>query len=157
MSNNQVEVQFPLDSEGYLRRACPYCGREFKILPARCAKLNAEPKPPHGNLYCPYCAHFADANSWWTDAQVELISDIVHADVLHPILSRFRRSLDHFQSGFLKITMHQSQQTIPYLGVEMDDMQKTHLNCCNHFIKILDGWKSMIICPWCGIYLRLIF
>jgi hypothetical protein len=43
-------VSFPLDSEGFLRRECPSCRREFKWLP----QDETDPMPDEGYC-CPYC------------------------------------------------------------------------------------------------------
>jgi hypothetical protein len=33
VSEHQLSMSFPLDSDGFLRRVCPSCEREFKWLP----------------------------------------------------------------------------------------------------------------------------
>ena len=55
MSEIELSVSFPLDSEKFLRRACPTCSREFKWLSE---EGDAEsPSPEH--YFCPYCGSSA--------------------------------------------------------------------------------------------------
>lgn len=60
----QLSMSLPLDGDGFLRRECPTCEREFKWLPSpdqleegngesRAAATDAEPPEAY---YCPYCA-----------------------------------------------------------------------------------------------------
>ena len=47
-------VSLPLDSEGFLRRECPTCEREFKWLPNLDENEETEPTAG-GGYFCPYC------------------------------------------------------------------------------------------------------
>ncbi|HEV7751795.1 MAG TPA: hypothetical protein VGO71_09640, partial [Baekduia sp.] len=61
----------PLDSDGFLRRECPTCEREFKVFVHQVAGEEADAQGPQpGGYYCPYCAIQADANAWFTKAQI---------------------------------------------------------------------------------------
>jgi hypothetical protein len=52
MSDVELSIPFPLDDDGFLRRECPTCDREFKWLPAH-DETEATP-PPAGGYFCPY-------------------------------------------------------------------------------------------------------
>jgi len=74
MSEESREMTLPLDSDGFLRRECSTCEREFKWYVSR----DAEGEPvPVGGYYCPYCAIQAPSDRWFTPAQVELARNTV--------------------------------------------------------------------------------
>jgi uncharacterized Zn finger protein (UPF0148 family) len=79
-----LSVSIPLDSDGFMRRQCPTCEREFKSRPTPDGE---EPVPvPDGGYFCPYCGVQAPLGSWFTKAQAELAQAIAVAEVVdaHP-------------------------------------------------------------------------
>jgi len=69
-----MEVSFPLDSDGFIRRECPHCEREFKWHHGP-ANAEAEQQPHADTYYCPFCGEPAGPDSWWTQAQLELLAN----------------------------------------------------------------------------------
>jgi len=75
------DLQLPLDTAGYSRRACPHCKAGFKVrvsrrdarvvaaaLARRVVHLNAsEARPGDVPRHCPYCGARADAEAFWTE------------------------------------------------------------------------------------------
>lgn len=64
----RVPVSLPLDSDGFLRRECPTCEREFKWFSHDEGDPGAEPATQY---FCPLCGVPAGVDSWWTPAQLE--------------------------------------------------------------------------------------
>lgn len=64
----RVPVSLPLDSDGFLRRECPTCEREFKWFSHDEGDPEAEPATQY---FCPLCGVPAGVDSWWTPAQLE--------------------------------------------------------------------------------------
>src|SRR4051812_31624365 len=71
MDERSTSVPVPLDSEGFLRRECPTCEREFKWLPSD----DSEPVEP-GGYYCPYCGIQAPVEHWLTKPQAEFAREV---------------------------------------------------------------------------------
>jgi hypothetical protein len=97
MSDIELGVPLPLDSDGFLRRECPTCEREFKWLPAQ-GEAEATP-PADGGYFCPYCgvAH---------EAPVSLVEAVVR-QVVGPALDKFGRDLRRIErqsDGMIKVT-----------------------------------------------------
>ncbi len=83
-------VQIPLDEDGFLRRECPFCMREFKIQlgekdiqtvedevaqpfllePSLEDQATTEAMADATEYFCPYCGQVADSDSWWTQEQL---------------------------------------------------------------------------------------
>lgn len=64
----RIPVSLPLDSDGFLRRECPTCEREFKWFSHDGGDANAEPATQY---FCPLCGEPSGLDSWWTPAQLE--------------------------------------------------------------------------------------
>jgi hypothetical protein len=48
-----LSVPMPLDPDGFLRRECPTCERQFKWMAA--TEEDEGTPQPEGGYYCPYC------------------------------------------------------------------------------------------------------
>jgi uncharacterized Zn-finger protein len=97
MGDIEINISFPLDDDGFFRRECPFCNREFKILIAEeerrdlvqrlvdsfmiesempdeaCEEVKSEDE-----AICPYCGQRANKSSLWTREQSEYVK--VHED-----------------------------------------------------------------------------
>ena len=58
-----LSMAIPVDSDGFLRRECPTCEREFKWLPTSQGDGGAA-AVPDGGYFCPYCGVQAPADAW---------------------------------------------------------------------------------------------
>lgn len=140
----QTQMTVPLDSDGYLRRACPACRREFKWLP----QDGGEPAPA-GGYYCPYCAARADPDSWWTGNQIRLAE--AHAtNMAQEELDKAFRGMRR-NSGPIRVDYKPGVRTpIPHL-TEPDDMVISTPPCHpGEPIKINEAWDQVIHCLVCG-------
>jgi hypothetical protein len=85
-------MSIPLDSDGFLRRECPICEREFKWLHTSNEEVNPVPAAD-GGYFCPYCGVQAPADTWLTHAQVALAQNLIATEVVGPILTKFADDL----------------------------------------------------------------
>src|ERR1035437_8152591 len=86
----ETHMSMPLDSDGFLRRECPTCEREFKWFSSpdgEGATLEA------GGYFCPYCGIQAPTDSFFTAAQIELAKNVVLRDLVGPELEKVGNSL----------------------------------------------------------------
>lgn len=65
-----MNVAIPTDDDGYLRRECPTCEKQFKwhhgLIEGGPADL-----PSPSEYYCPLCGKPAATDQWWTREQIE--------------------------------------------------------------------------------------
>ncbi len=62
----RISVSFPLDSDGFLRRECPNCEREFKWF----SHAEGDAAAAQATQYfCPLCGAAADLDEWNTSPQ----------------------------------------------------------------------------------------
>jgi hypothetical protein len=167
-------LSFPLDEDGFLRRECPFCKREFKVgIPPEERAGSAESVPDSFMLsddqaavpeqeeqgteyHCPYCGQTAGKNSWWTQEQVAYIHTVlqnVAAELINENLIRpLKRSLGRPKPGLITVTFqgreidHQEE----WLPAEPNDMTRSLLACCDREIKISDDWSGRVHCYFCG-------
>ncbi len=63
----EIRVGLPLDTDGFLRRECPTCEREFKWFHHEQSDPDAEIATQY---FCPLCGVAAGLNAWWTQTQI---------------------------------------------------------------------------------------
>lgn len=63
-----VPISLPLDNDGFLRRECPTCEKQFKWYAHPEGDPDAEPVDQY---FCPLCGAPSGADAWWTPAQLE--------------------------------------------------------------------------------------
>ena len=156
MDEIQIPISFPLDSDGFLRRACPNCGYEFKWLPT---EGDEQPSSPE-NYFCPYCGKPAPPGEWFTEEQVEYMRakavDAAFEVVLRPSIDDLAESFEQLgrASGGLfqfttKVEKPTSQQAPPVF--EPNDMKRIDFVCHpSEPIKVSEMWDGLVHCLCCG-------
>jgi hypothetical protein len=158
MSEESLKMSVPLDGDGFLRRECPTCEREFKWLPSAPGEAveDANSGTDTPSYTCPYCGIQAPAGSWATKAQVELAQSIVMREVVGPQLEEFGRELERMNretGGLITFSAqveHDQPITDPTL-TESDDMRRVDFTCHpGEPIKVLEDWQGDVFCLVCG-------
>ena len=152
MSETELSVGFPLDSEGFLRRACPACIREFKWLSVE--GDSETPSPEH--YFCPYCGRPAAPNEWFTVEQQAYIEAVVLEEVLGPSLADLRESMEQLNQssgGLPEITASieppERGQAPPVF--EPDNMRQVSFPCHpREPVKVYKDLKQPVYCLSCG-------
>jgi hypothetical protein len=149
MSEIEMSMSVPLDSEGFLRRECPTCEREFKWRPTPEGEESA-PMPDAGP-FCPYCAVQAPPDSWWTQAQIAAAHSQVYDEAVKPELEKFADSISQSSGGFLQVSAEITEPDKPPALTETDDMLRVDFDCHpSEPVKILDEWNEAVHCLVCG-------
>ena len=152
MSEIEVPVSFPLDSHGFLRRACPACSREFKWLSVE----GDADSPSPACYFCPYCGTSAARGEWFTPEQRAYIETAVFNKVLGPSLedlAESMRQLNRTPGGLIEITASieppERRQAPPVF--EPDDMRQVTFACHpKEPIKVDEAWRRPVHCLSCG-------
>jgi uncharacterized Zn-finger protein len=140
-----IQVSLPLD-QGFLRRECPCCRRQFKI------NSEFEDEGSRNERICPYCGQAANPDKWMTREQKEHIKEIAQIEVLGmidaPLTESFR--------GLSNIHFDRSgrRRSQPSLRPESDDMNLIPVPCCSTEMKIDPGWTKELYCFYCGARVR---
>jgi hypothetical protein len=138
MSGDEVSLAMtiPLDSDGFLRRECPTCEREFKWRPSEAEAEEDADSADDVAYFCPYCGVQAPADAWLTQAQLALAENIVDRQVIAPMVS--------------KLGAYESPDKLDPL-TETDDMTLIVFPCHPpEPLKVLDDWHKPVHCLICG-------
>lgn len=143
----ELSISVPVDSEGFLRRQCPTCEREFKW---KAAEVDVdEAPPPEGGYFCPYCVVQAPPDSWWTEAQIENAKARAFDQVVKPQLDELAETAG--SSGFLEVEVSVPEADEPPTLDEEDDMRRVNFPCHpEEPVKVLENWDRAVHCLICG-------
>ncbi len=149
-------MSLPLDADGFLRRECPNCEREFKwrsTLPSENDAGETQEAPEA--YYCPYCHEPADRDGWWTKEQMEYIQELAAAEMLGPELRRFKNDMertDRRSRGLIRFDVSLPPLSRPEPLAEPDDMVRIDLPCHpEEPLKVDESWDQEVACLVCGI------
>lgn len=153
MSNDvELSVSFPLDNDGFLRRECPTCEREFKWHHSE--DEGASDPIPDSGYFCPYCAVQAQPESWFTKPQQALVESTIQREIVGPAfdeLGRSLRDISRRSRGLLNVEIDTERPEPSDPLTEPDDMRTVHFGCHSQEpVKVLEGWSRPVHCLICG-------
>ncbi len=152
MDDFEIAISLPLDSDGFLRRACPHCSREFKWL----STDDDDSVPSRSEYFCPYCGATAAADEWFTLEQSRYIEEEIFQEALRPSLEDLAGSLRQIgrsSGGLIEFTgsveMPERQQAAPVF--EPDDMRQVTPACHpSEPVKVDEARNGPVHCLCCG-------
>jgi hypothetical protein len=152
MSDDRVYgMRVPLDSEGFIRRECPTCEREFKWYITPNSEIN-DVVIMDGGYFCPYCGIQAPVNSWLTQAQAALARNTIQTEVVGPLLKNFGRDLNRQRSKSFSVSVQYSEPEKMSPLTELDDMRRVEFVCHpEEPIKVTEDWIGANYCLICGL------
>ena len=171
----EMSLSFPLDDDGFFRRECPLCCREFKVLleedeltslaqegldsymleiQEQATDTSEEGTEPE--FTCPYCGQQASRGSWWAQEQLayvsvvaqNIIAKMVNEQLIRPLKRMSRRRSSGLVS--LRFEGKEMKQQEPWISPEVNDMEIIDLPCCRRQIKVDESWSSAVHCFFCG-------
>jgi hypothetical protein len=170
-------VSISTDREGFLRRECVACGREFKTevdsseltwaLAAECERAGLQVGMTASNddtpsvLRCPFCGHEAPGTDMHTHETVNYMKRLVYREYVVPMLNRFSADLEQSfgrrgrSGGPFSISMEfkasrEISPVRPIHGPESPDMKIIQFLCCGKRIKVPEAWWDIEACSYCG-------
>lgn len=162
--------RLPVDADGFVRRECPSCRREFKTRPSHhdgaamqrvfmgaLQHVNADeivPDPPVGA--CPYCAHVAPGEAWiWSAFKKELeqLAATYTEHVRYQQLMHVPRTLaENPRPTFVPVV---PPELPPRLRSDpLGHFRRLELLCCGEEVKVRPADAERLICPRCGAHQR---
>jgi hypothetical protein len=149
MSDFELSFSIPLDADGFLRRECPHCEREFKWRPNEDDANDPVLMPAEGYA-CPYCADRAPADHWWTKAQLEHAERLAASEILGPELRKLERRSDPDSLISFEVTVDVPETPEP-LANDENDMRRVEFSCHPaEPIKVLEDWQGVVHCLICA-------
>ena len=157
MSEIPIPMTLPLDQDGFLRRECPTCERQFKWWPTPPSEegLGEYTQEAVEIYFCPYCYEPADLNAWWTKEQLEYAEQLALAEALDPQLRRIKNKLERGSRRVHGVNFEMSVPSLsrPELLSEPDDMVRIDVPCHpEEPLKVDKEWEHEVTCLVCGIH-----
>jgi Zn ribbon nucleic-acid-binding protein len=146
----EISVSMPLD-DGFLRRQCPNCNREFKW-----HEGPTDDRPDHAveppMYYCPYCGLAAGADEWWTEAQLDYAEAIAAGPAMREIADQLERAIGTKNHGLISISVNRPDEPEPLAAmVEPNDMLAVASPCHPwEPFKVAEDWSDPLHCLVCG-------
>jgi len=148
----RIPIEFPLDSDGFLRRECPSCERQFKW-----HHDSSEARGGDGveQYFCPLCGRGAAPNEWWTPAQLDYARGVAGPAMDQLVNDQLDKAFKGFRSNrnvkFKRTRAFTWGIPTPQPLVESDDMLVVEPPCHpDEPIKIPEDWAAELHCLVCG-------
>ncbi len=142
-------VELPLD-DGFLRRECPSCERQFKWHHGPTGERPDGAVDP-AVYWCPYCGETAPPDHWWTTEQLRYVQERVAGGAIREIAGEFNRSLGRQRNSFVKFSMSYDEPEPPSALHEPADMVMVEPPCHSwEPLKIAADWPKPVHCLICG-------
>lgn len=146
----EVSIHLPLDN-GFLRRECPSCEREFKWHQGPTSDRPQEVDPEV--YFCPYCGTTAPPNSWWTKEQLDYGRQSASGPIARAMGDALESIVGHQGSdSFVKIELKRGDVPEPPAALhEPNDMSIVQSPCHPwEPVKVLETWSDALYCLLCG-------
>jgi len=183
--DNQIQfsVAISTDRDGFMRRACSSCGRDFKteinaadfqwLLSSYCQRHgleigeSREERTGTQFLWCPYCSHRDESQHMMTEEITDYLKRIVYREHVFPMVNQLFSGLeDAFggsrrSGGFISLSVEFKHSrpiapARPIHGPEPADFKIVTFLCCNKKIKVSNDWIDVPLCSFCGTQVMLI-
>jgi len=147
-----MDISVPLNLDnGFIRRQCPSCDRQFKwhYGPTDDRPASAVDPPLY---HCPYCGMTAAPDEWWTSDQATYINESAMGPAIETIQDELGEIFRGFNSKNIKVSFEAEPEPLPPSPPpEPVDMQGVEPPCHPwEPIKILEGWQGALHCIICG-------
>lgn len=143
-------MTLPLDN-GFLRRECPFCIRQFKWHsgPTDDRPEDAIDPPVY---FCPYCGESAQPDQWWTKEQIEYTRKFALIEGSKIVKDKFKDLEKKSRDSFIKIKVGNTNEPEPPSALhEPNDMTLVQSPCHPwEPFKVLDDWSEPLHCLVCG-------
>lgn len=145
-----ILINFPLDADGFIRRECPACEREFKWFDGA-----TEDRPNDWNdppvYWCPLCGRSSNHDQFYTTEQVKYIEQ----SMAGPAADLVNDELDNIFRGMKGFTVKKSggaeRPEPPTPLTEPNDMNQLQSPCHPwEPVKIPENSASPYYCLVCG-------
>jgi len=147
----KIPISLACDEEGYLDRECPSdeCLFTFKV-----HEEDWSGKVGNEEVFCPFCGHKANSESWWTQDQLKYAREVAQAQIQGRINQAMRRDAVRWnqrqpRKSFITMTLKVDNQPLHVplpLTTESMQLKITCPECECRYAVI----GAAFFCPACG-------
>lgn len=144
MSDIKVQIEVPLDEDGFMELQCPFCQESFKLVADEMQSDDVV------GIFCPNCGLTTDVQEFLTSEVLENLQ-IKANNIAVEMLNDGLRKMEKESKGLLKVQEKLTLEPEKPLYVKNNDFESTTFSCCGKSAKVSYG-KGIIgvYCPYCG-------
>lgn len=149
---DEIEVSLPLDADGFLRRECPHCVRQFKWHHGPANEESEQHEDPLA-YHCPFCGQPAGGESWWTQEQLDYMQGVAAPRMAQMVARELDQAFKSVKSDFIRFERTGNFETpdTPMPLVEPDDMVIVTSPCHAYEpVKVPEDHTGTLYCLICG-------
>lgn len=143
-------MSVPLD-DGFFRRQCPTCDRQFKWHsgPTENRPEDAVDPPFY---HCPYCNEPAGPDDWWTHEQLEYATQTAAGPLMRAVVGDLEDMTKGLAGDLISVSVEaDGAQEPPEPLIEPSDMMAVEPPCHPwEPVKVADDWREPLHCLVCG-------
>lgn len=145
-----VNVSLPTD-DGFLRRECPTCEREFKWFTEETEDRPNDAVEPEV-YFCPYCGVSAPTDHWWTRAQLDYMQEATASAIVGLASDELKAVSRRIKSSLIDVKFKPSSRPLtPHPLEEPPDMVIVEPPCHPYEpLKVIESWDEPLHCLVCG-------
>lgn len=147
---NSYSVSVPVDDDGYLRRECPTCERQFKwhVGPTGDRPSDATDLAVYS---CPLCGENAEPDQWWTQEQLDYVQAAAAGPIMEELNEELRKALSG-SYGLFEVTVESDRAPGPPAAIHEPNDLVIVQSPCHPWepVKIPDDWNDTLHCLICG-------
>lgn len=142
MKNMEVQIQLPIDLDGFLDYCCPTCEKHFRLNTNEFQGDNCVEV-----LFCPYCG----LNFSPDEFMPPKIKEYIEAEVVYYAEQKVQEELKKMARSSKLLTYKPSKLKEPE-KIILDESISTHKYCkkCDKDFKIDESAVTYHYCPYCG-------
>lgn len=141
-----MEIEIPIDTEGFVLLQCHLCGEYFKL------QADDIEDESNINIWCPYCGLSGD------DFFSEEVLDIAlkkakntAEEMIYNAFKELERKSRNNKSFSFKAGKKPTKEVISPIKIKVDKLETKKYNCCKRQAKITPlAIESGSYCPICG-------
>lgn len=145
-----ISVSLPVD-DGFLRRQCPTCEREFKWFTEEAEERPEDAYEPEV-YFCPYCGVNASIDQWWTTAQLDYMEQAAVGPITEVVHDELDAMARRIKSSFIDVRFKPGPAPPPPQPLdEPPDMVIVEPPCHAYEpLKVDESWDGPLHCLVCG-------
>jgi hypothetical protein len=144
MSDIKVQIEVPVDEDGFLELQCPFCNESFKL------DVDEVQSEDVVGIFCPYCGLTSDVQEFYTSEVLENLQ-IKANNIAIEMLNDGLRKIEKESKGLLKVKEKHTLESEKTLYVKSNDFEPVTFNCCGKSTKVSYGKGTTVVyCPYCG-------
>ncbi len=146
----EIQMSLPLD-QGFLRRECPHCERQFKWHHGPTESRPVDAVDPDV-YFCPYCGETAPPDHWFTREQIESVQRLALSETKKAVDDQFRQLERSTAGGMVNLKYDSGTDVEPPLPLHEPEDMVVVLSPCHPWepIKIDESWSEPVHCLVCG-------